>query len=195
MSVDEDCEPLQKKLHLPSDEQDDADSHQFSVVTLPSEAHTDMTWSSGSLSLYFHLKKISFWVFCLLFGISFKFQFQLVRCIYRYINVHNSCPKNYIRTLIFSSQCQIMMKASKWRWRQQQTVVCLMKVWLRYRSGFIIFPRFFVVLFFYFSRSSELFLNLSSVFFFCTDSPGGWRIIVDQSEDRSVSSQSGLVHD
>ncbi|XP_024913011.1 cyclin-D-binding Myb-like transcription factor 1 [Cynoglossus semilaevis] len=32
---DEDCEPLQKKLHLPSDEQDDADSHQFSVVTLP----------------------------------------------------------------------------------------------------------------------------------------------------------------
>lgn len=43
VSVDEDCEPLQKKLHLPSDEQDDADSHQFSVVTLPSEAHTDMT--------------------------------------------------------------------------------------------------------------------------------------------------------
>lgn len=126
---------------------------------------------------------------------AFWYQFQLVRCIYLYINVHNSCPKNYIRTLIFSSQCQIMMKASKWRWRQQQTVVCLMKVWLRYRSGFIIFPRFFVVLFFYFSRSSELFLNLSSVFFFCTDSPGGWRIIVDQSEDRSVSSQSGLVHD
>uniref|UniRef100_A0A671YH50 Cyclin-D-binding Myb-like transcription factor 1 n=1 Tax=Sparus aurata TaxID=8175 RepID=A0A671YH50_SPAAU len=36
---DEDSEPLQKKLRLSTDEQDDTDTPQFSVVTLPSETH------------------------------------------------------------------------------------------------------------------------------------------------------------
>lgn len=38
--VDEDSEPLQKKLRLSSEEQEDSDTPQFSVVTLPSETHT-----------------------------------------------------------------------------------------------------------------------------------------------------------
>ena len=41
--VDEDSEPLEKKLRLSSDEQEDAP--QFSVVTLPSETNTCFTSS------------------------------------------------------------------------------------------------------------------------------------------------------
>uniref|UniRef100_A0A3B5ALL1 Cyclin-D-binding Myb-like transcription factor 1 n=1 Tax=Stegastes partitus TaxID=144197 RepID=A0A3B5ALL1_9TELE len=37
LCADEDSEPLQKKLRLSADEQDDSDAPQFSVVTLPSE--------------------------------------------------------------------------------------------------------------------------------------------------------------
>lgn len=38
--ADEDSEPLQKKLRLSPDVQDESDEPQFSVVTLPSETHT-----------------------------------------------------------------------------------------------------------------------------------------------------------
>lgn len=46
--VDEDSEPLQKKLRLSTEEQEDSDTPQFSVVTLPSETRfyiciTDIT--------------------------------------------------------------------------------------------------------------------------------------------------------
>ena len=38
--LDEDSEPLQKKMRLSSEEQDDLDAAEFSVVTLPSEKNT-----------------------------------------------------------------------------------------------------------------------------------------------------------
>lgn len=37
---DEDSEPLQKKLRLSTEEQDDSETPQFSVVTIPSETHS-----------------------------------------------------------------------------------------------------------------------------------------------------------
>ncbi|KAK5936150.1 hypothetical protein CgunFtcFv8_027773 [Champsocephalus gunnari] len=40
---DEDSEPLQKKMCLSSEEQDDSDAAEFAVVTLPSEKNTYLT--------------------------------------------------------------------------------------------------------------------------------------------------------